>query len=50
MTQATRAASIQPEISSQAAGSSKSIPVTWWKGIPARRNTFATSGTEHAWQ
>ena len=50
MTCATRAASTHSSTSFQQAGSSSSMPVTWWKGIRAGWNTLAISGTGQAAQ
>ena len=50
MTWATRAASIQSSTSCQQAGSSCSMPVTWWNGMRARLKTLAISGTGQAAQ
>ena len=50
MTWATRAASTQASTSSQHAGSSSSMPVTWWNGMRARLKTLAISGTGQAAQ
>ena len=50
MTSATRAASIHSSTSFQHAGSSSSMPVIWWNGMPARLKTLAISGTGQAAQ
>ena len=50
MTWATRAASIHSATSSQQAGSSSSMPVTWWNGMCTRLKTLAISGTGQAEQ